>query len=99
MEQHRQSSVTFKAQGHGSLNQASAWQEEPLPNLKSSLKVTDKRTDCAQVSRATEGVLLCHGSSSAAEKSPGWWLFPGQRARLAVEAEEAEGKEEGVVGV
>lgn len=76
-------------------SEASAWEKEPLPNFKSSLKVTDKHTDCAEVSRAAEGVLLGHGSSSAAEKSPGWWLLPG----LAVAAGEAEGKEEGVVGV
>lgn len=67
--------------------------------FKRSLKVTDKSIDCAKVLRATEDVLLCHGSSSVGEKFPGWWLFPGQRARLAVAGGEAEGKEEGIVGV
>lgn len=99
LEQHRQAIPARPSKHRLHESEASTWQKEPLLNFERSLKVTDKCKDCAEELRATESVLLCCGSSSGGEKSMGGWLFPGQRARLAAAAGEAEGKEEWVVGV
>lgn len=91
--------MAFKAREHHSESETtSAWQEEPLPNCRRSLKASVKAVACAKAAGSSSGCSAV--SQGTLVPLPGLVACSqGQQAARSSDCWEAEGEEERTVGV